>query len=181
MRSGNSIHSTARWPGIARGHRGETAAERARTRAPRAPETVRSYHSLRTGPVRARVVSQIRRPPPEPRPSCEPDAGDEQLREVPHFRAGDTLRVHLRIREGERERVQVFEGVCIGRSGSGVTETFMVRKTSYGVGVERVFPVHSPRVEKVEVKRSGVVRRAKLYFLRGRVGKAVRLKERRRS
>ena len=103
----------------------------------------------------------------------------EQLREVPHFRPGDTLRVHLRIREGERERVQVFEGVCIGRSGSGSAETFMVRKTSYGVGVERVFPVHSPRIDKIEVATIGRVRRAKLYYLRERSGKSARIRTKR--
>ena len=102
-----------------------------------------------------------------------------QLREVPHFRPGDTLRVHLRIREGDKERVQVFEGVCIGRSGNGINETFTVRKTSYGVGVERVFPVHSPRIEQIEVAGIGRVRRAKLYYLRERSGKSARIKTKR--
>ena len=92
-------------------------------------------------------------------------------------RIGDTVRVHLRIREGEKERVQVFQGVIIRRRGGGVGETFTVRKYSYGVGVERIFPVHSPRVEKIEVVRSGRVRRAKLYYLRKLRGKAARLKE----
>ncbi|GAA4449620.1 50S ribosomal protein L19 [Novipirellula sp. SH528] len=99
----------------------------------------------------------------------------------PQFEIGDTVDVHLKILEGAKERIQVFSGVVIGRSGSGSTEMFMVRRIVAGQGVERKFPVHSPRIEKVEVKRSGVVRRAKLYFLRDRVGKAVRLKERRRS
>jgi large subunit ribosomal protein L19 len=99
----------------------------------------------------------------------------------PQFEIGDTVDVHLRILEGNKERIQVFTGVVIGRSGSGSKEMFIVRRIVAGEGVERKFPVHSPRIERVEVKRSGVVRRAKLYFLRGRVGKAVRLKERRRS
>ncbi len=99
----------------------------------------------------------------------------------PQFDIGDTVDVHLKILEGNKERIQVFTGVVIGRSGSGSKEMFSVRRIVAGEGVERKFPVHSPRVERVEVKRSGVVRRAKLYFLRDRVGKAVRLKERRRS
>ncbi len=99
----------------------------------------------------------------------------------PQFEIGDTVDVHLKILEGNKERIQVFTGVVIGRSGSGSREMFSVRRIVAGEGVERKFPVHSPRIEKIEVKRSGVVRRAKLYFLRGRVGKAVRLKERRRS
>ncbi len=99
----------------------------------------------------------------------------------PQFDIGDTVDVHLKILEGNKERIQVFTGVVIGRSGSGSREMFAVRRIVAGEGVERKFPVHSPRIEKVEVKRSGVTRRAKLYFLRNRVGKAVRLKERRRS
>ena len=99
----------------------------------------------------------------------------------PQFEIGDTVDVHLKILEGNKERIQVFTGVVIGRSGSGSREMFAVRRIVAGEGVERKFPVHSPRIDKVEVKRSGVVRRAKLYFLRGRIGKAVRLKERRRS
>ncbi|MCS7468203.1 50S ribosomal protein L19 [Stieleria sp. ICT_E10.1] len=99
----------------------------------------------------------------------------------PQFEIGDTVDVHLRILEGNKERIQVFTGVVIALSGSGSKEMFTVRRIVSGEGVERKFPLHSPRIEKVEVKRSGVVRRAKLYFLRGRVGKAVRLKERRRS
>lgn len=104
---------------------------------------------------------------------------EKQLREVPHFRPGDTVRVHLLIREGEKERVQVFEGVCIGRSGSGLQETFTVRKISYTVGVERVFPVHSPRIEKIEVAAIGRVRRAKLHYLRELTGKAARIRTKR--
>ncbi len=99
----------------------------------------------------------------------------------PEFEIGDTVDVHLRILEGNKERIQVFTGVVIARSGSGSKEMFTVRRIVAGEGVERKFPIHSPRIEKVVVKRSGVVRRAKLYFLRDRVGKAVRLKERRRS
>ena len=99
----------------------------------------------------------------------------------PKFEIGDTVDVHLRILEGNKERIQVFTGVVIALSGSGSKEMFTVRRIVAGEGVERKFPVHSPRIEKVEVKRRGVVRRAKLYFLRDRVGKAVRLKERRRS
>lgn len=100
--------------------------------------------------------------------------------EPPFFEIGDTVDVHTKILEGAKERVQVFSGTVIARSGSGTREMFTVRRIVAGEGVERKFPLHSPRVEKIEVKRSGVVRRAKLYFLRDRVGKAVRLKERRR-
>ena len=99
--------------------------------------------------------------------------------EVPHFEIGDTVDVHTKILEGEKERIQVFSGTVIARSGSGTREMFTVRRIVAGEGVERKFPLHSPRVAKVEVKRSSVVRRAKLYYLRDRVGKAVRLKERR--
>lgn len=104
---------------------------------------------------------------------------DKQLREIPHFRPGDTVRVHLMIREGEKERVQVYEGVCIGRSGAGLRETFTVRKISYSVGVERIFPVHSPRIEKIEVAAIGRVRRAKLNYLRDLAGKAARIRTKR--
>jgi large subunit ribosomal protein L19 len=97
------------------------------------------------------------------------------------FRSGDHVRVHVRIAEGEKERIQVFEGVVIGRKGSGSRASFTVRKVSYGVGVERIFPVQSPAVEKVEVVTSGRVRRGKLYYLRERAGKAARLKERDRA
>jgi len=100
--------------------------------------------------------------------------------EVPFFEIGDTVDVHTRILEGEKERIQVFSGTVIGRSGGGTREMFTVRRIVAGEGVERKFPLHSPRIENVVVKRSSVVRRAKLYFLRDRVGKAVRLKERRR-
>ncbi len=99
--------------------------------------------------------------------------------DVPDFGPGDTVRVHVRVVEGGRERVQVFEGVVIGRSGGGLRETFTVRKISFGVGVERIFPVHAPIIQTIEVTRRGDVRRAKLYFLRDRVGKATRIKEKR--
>ena len=99
--------------------------------------------------------------------------------EVPKFAIGDTVDVHTRILEGEKERIQIFNGVVIARSGSGSRAMFTVRRIVQGEGVERKFPLHSPKIAKVEVKRSGVVRRAKLYFLRDRVGKAVRLRERR--
>lgn len=101
--------------------------------------------------------------------------------DAPQFDIGDTVDVHTKILEGEKERVQVFSGTVIGRSGSGTREMFIVRRIVAGEGVERKFPLHSPRIAKVEVKRSSIVRRAKLYFLRDRVGKAVRLKERRRK
>jgi large subunit ribosomal protein L19 len=99
--------------------------------------------------------------------------------EVPYFEIGDTVDVHCRILEGEKERIQIFSGVVIARSGSGTREMFSVRRIVQGQGVERKFPLHSPRIAKVEVKRAGETRRAKLYYLRDRVGKAVRLKERR--
>src|SRR3954451_5864287 len=101
-----------------------------------------------------------------------------QLREVPVFKAGDTVRVHFKVIEGSRQRVQVFEGVVIKRQGSGVRETFTVRKQSFGVGVERTFPLHSPKIERIEVVSRGDVRRAKLYYLRGRVGRRARVRER---
>jgi len=104
---------------------------------------------------------------------------DAMKEELPFFEIGDTVDVHCRILEGEKERIQVFTGVVIARSGSGSREMFTVRRIVQGEGVERKFPLHSPRIAKIEVKRSGVVRRAKLYYLRDRVGKAVRLKERR--
>ena len=104
----------------------------------------------------------------------------EQLRsDIPEFAPGDTVRVHATIVEGSRERIQMFEGVVIGRQGTGVRETFTVRRISYGIGVERMFPVHSPRIEKIDVLRKGIVRRAKLYYLRNLTGKAARIKEKR--
>ena len=102
---------------------------------------------------------------------------EHMKKELPVFKVGDTVRVHAKIVEGVKERVQVFEGVVIKRQNGGVRETFTVRRLSYGVGVEKTWPIHSPRVDKVEVVRRGVVRRAKLFYLRGRVGKASKVKE----
>ena len=108
------------------------------------------------------------------------DITKDQLRtDHPEFRPGDTVKVHVKVVEGERERIQLFEGVVIKRQNGGISETFTVRKISYGVGVERTFPVHSPRVAQIEVTRHGKVRRAKLYYLRDRRGKAARIKEKR--
>ncbi|MDD2221313.1 MAG: 50S ribosomal protein L19 [Clostridia bacterium] len=105
----------------------------------------------------------------------------EQIRDdIPAFRPGDTVQVHVKVVEGSRERIQVFEGVVIKRKGGGLNETFTVRRVAYGVGVERVFPVHSPRIDKIIVKRQGKVRRSKLYYLRNLTGKAARIKEIRR-
>ena len=97
--------------------------------------------------------------------------------DIPVFNIGDTVKVHVRIKEGEKERIQIFEGIVIAKKHGGVSETFTVRKTAYGVGVERVFPINSPFVEKVEIVRHGRVRRAKLFYLRDRVGKAAKVKE----
>ncbi len=100
-----------------------------------------------------------------------------QLRpDLPQFKAGDTVRVHFRVIEGQRQRIQVFEGIVIKRQGAGVRETFTVRKQSFGVGVERTFPLHSPKIDKIEVQAIGDVNRAKLYYLRGRVGKKARVR-----
>jgi large subunit ribosomal protein L19 len=101
--------------------------------------------------------------------------------DIPDFRSGDTVRVHVRLREGEKERIQVFEGVVIARDHGGISETFTVRKVSSGVGVERIFPLHAPTIAKIEVQRRGRVRRAKLYYLRELRGKAARIKERGRA
>lgn len=106
------------------------------------------------------------------------DVAVQQLRtDIPAFRPGDTLRVHVKVREGSRERIQVFEGVVIKRKGTAISATFTARKISYGVGVERTFPIHSPKLEKIEVMKRGKVRRAKLYYLRNLRGKAARIKE----
>lgn len=102
----------------------------------------------------------------------------EQLRKVPRFQAGDRIKVHFEVVEGNRRRTQVFEGVVLKRQGGGVRETFTVRKSSFGVGVERTFPLHSPKIQRIEVASRGDVRRAKLYYLRGRIGKAARVRER---
>jgi large subunit ribosomal protein L19 len=106
----------------------------------------------------------------------------EYLRDdIPDFRPGDTVKVHVRVVEGNRERIQVFQGVVIARKGGGVRETFTVRKVSFGIGVERTFPLHSPIISRIEVVTQGRVRRAKLYYLRDRVGKAAKVKEKRRT
>ena len=104
-----------------------------------------------------------------------------QLRPVPRFKAGDTVRVHFRVIEGQRQRIQVFEGIVIKRQGAGARETFTVRKQSFGVGVERTFPLHSPKIDRLEVVAIGDVSRAKLYYLRGKVGKKARVRELRQS
>ena len=102
---------------------------------------------------------------------------EQRRKDIPEFRPGDTVRVHVRVTEGDKERIQVFEGTVLGRSGTRARETFTVRKVSYGVGVERIFPVHSPMLAEINVVRRGRVRRAKLYYLRHLVGKATRIKE----
>lgn len=102
---------------------------------------------------------------------------ESQKKEIPPFDIGDTVKVHLKVVEGDKERIQVFEGIVIGRKGGGSRETFTVRKVSYGVGVERILPLHSPMIDKIEVVKKGSVRRAKLYYLREKKGKAARLKE----
>lgn len=105
---------------------------------------------------------------------------ESQIRDDhPHFRAGDNVSVHYKVREGEKERIQVFKGVVLGKSGSGIGETFTVRKVSNGIGVERIFPVHSPRIDKIELNAIGRVRRAKLYYLRSLSGKAARIRTKR--
>jgi large subunit ribosomal protein L19 len=108
---------------------------------------------------------------------------NEQSRktDIPEFNSGDTLKVHVRVVEGTRERIQIFQGVVIKRSGAGIHETFTVRKLSFGVGVERTFPVHSPVISQIEVLTRGDIRRAKLYYLRDRIGKAAKVKEKRHS
>ena len=102
---------------------------------------------------------------------------EKQLKEVPQVQVGDTVRVHVKVKEGARERIQVFEGIVIAKKHGGIEETITVRRISYGVGVEKVFPVHSPSIDHIEVVRNGKVRRAKLYYLRGRVGKGAKVKE----
>ncbi|MGD0886599.1 MAG: 50S ribosomal protein L19 [Thermodesulfovibrionales bacterium] len=102
-------------------------------------------------------------------------------RDVPDFRVGDTVKVFVKVVEGDKERIQPFEGVVIARRGTGITGTFMVRKVSFGIGVERIFPLHSPSLDRIDVVRRGSVRRAKLYYLRGKKGKAAKIKERERT
>jgi large subunit ribosomal protein L19 len=108
------------------------------------------------------------------------DLEARQLRQVPAFKAGDTVRVHFQVIEGSRRRTQVFEGICIKRQGHGARETFTVRKQSFGVGVERTFPLHSPKIDRIEVQAIGDVNRAKLYYLRGKIGKQARVREKQR-
>ena len=102
---------------------------------------------------------------------------EKYKREIPHFSIGDTVSVSMRIKEGEKERVQIFTGIVIGRRGTGTRETFMVRKISYGIGAEKIFPLHSPLIENIKVIKEGAVRRAKLYYLRDKKGKAAKVKE----
>ena len=108
------------------------------------------------------------------------DLEARQLRQVPVFKAGDTVRVHFQVIEGSRRRIQVFEGIVIKRQGHGARETFTVRKQSFGVGVERTFPLHSPKIDRIEVQAIGDVSRAKLYYLRGKIGKQARVREKQR-
>lgn len=106
---------------------------------------------------------------------------NQMITDVPDFKAGDTVSVHVKVIEGEKERIQVFTGICIQKRGSGINATFTVRKISNGIGVERIFPLHSPRIDKIEVVRVGRVRRAKLYYLRQLEGKAARIKDKRQG
>jgi large subunit ribosomal protein L19 len=106
---------------------------------------------------------------------------NQMVADIPNFKAGDTVSVHVKVIEGDKERVQIFSGVCIQKRGSGINSTFTVRKISNGIGVERIFPLHSPRIDKIELVRIGRVRRAKLYYLRQLEGKAARIKEKRQK
>ena len=135
-------------------------------RCRRGDSVSRQEHSLEGGNDMKQIIREITK--------------DQLKTDIPAFRPGDTVRIHLKVIEGQRERIQVFEGVVIKRRGTGVSETFTARKISYGVGVERTLPLHSPKIDKIEVVRYGKVRRAKLYYLRERVGKAARIKEIRR-
>lgn len=132
------------------------------------------YHS-RPQVIRQKTLAE----PPESMSTVIDKLEQEQIQERPRFGAGDSVRVHFEVVEGSRRRTQVFEGVVIKRQGSGVRETFTVRKTSFGVGVERTFPLHSPKIEKLEVSSRGAVRRAKLYYLREKLGKSARVTEKR--
>ena len=173
--------------------RGRTAAEPPSSWAP--PPRPRGYghrlekpRSLCSGPLaRGRTLafkafrydSPSARRPTFPMSNIIESIERAQMRKVPRFKAGDTVRVHFQVIEGQRRRVQVYEGIVIKRQGSGARETFTVRKQSFGVGVERTFPLHSPKIEKIDVAAIGDVNRAKLYYLRGRVGKKARVRERR--
>ena len=150
-------------------------------RAPTPPQ--QAHWTARRGLTKLPCLNTFRLKPGTLRPECHMHAFIETQKEwirtnVPAFRAGDTLRVNVRVKEGEKERIQAFEGVCIARRGSGVSATFTVRKISNGVGVERIFPLHSPMLADLQVVRRGRVRRAKLYYLRHLTGKATRIKER---
>ena len=142
-----------------------------------------AHWTARRSPTKLPSLNTFRLNPGTLRPERHMHAFIETQKEwlrtnVPPFRAGDTLRVNVRVKEGEKERIQAFEGVCIARRGSGVSATFTVRKISNGVGVERIFPLHSPMLAEIQVVRRGRVRRAKLYYLRHLTGKATRIKER---
>ena len=132
-------------------------------------------------PLTGGCYDSARPPAPFDMSTIIQDIERRQLREVPRFKAGDTVRVHFRVIEGARQRIQVFEGITIKRQGAGARETFTVRKNSFGVGVERTFPLHSPKIDKIEVMQIGDVHRAKLYYLRGKVGKKARVRELRQS
>ena len=140
--------------------------------------------SLARGPARRAggfaTIPRGRRPPFDMSTTIQ-ELERRQLREVPRFKAGDTVRVHFRVIEGARQRIQVFEGITIKKQGAGARETFTVRKNSFGVGVERTFPLHSPKIDKIDVSAIGDVNRAKLYYLRGKVGKKARVRELRQS
>jgi large subunit ribosomal protein L19 len=136
--------------------------------------------------VEALHSASMRHLPASPNPnlyllmSVISDLEARQLRQVPTFKAGDTVRVHFQVIEGSRRRTQVFEGICIKKQGHGSRETFTVRKQSFGVGVERTFPLHSPKIDRIEVQAIGDVHRAKLYYLRGKIGKQARVREKQR-
>src|SRR4029077_17901061 len=158
------------------------------SRTPAEPDRDGVLHVLAAGSHRLHVAVQLRvasatilRRPSGPLSMSNviQDLERAQLRKVPRFKAGDTVRVHFQVIEGTRRRVQVFEGIVLKRPGAGARETFTVRKQSFGIGVERTFPLHSPKIEKIEVMAIGDVNRAKLYYLRDRVGKKARVRERR--
>ena len=135
-----------------------------------------SHWTPQRAPAKFPILLQLR-PKPARLMHVFIETQKEWLRDLPAFRAGDTVRVNVRVKEGEKERIQAFEGVCIARRGVGVSQTFTVRKISNGVGVERIFPLHSPMLADINVVRRGRVRRAKLYYLRSLTGKATRIKE----
>jgi large subunit ribosomal protein L19 len=145
-------------------------------------ELVEPWEAVYTPPPRSSAGSGCAVPLEKRKMDLIREVTQEYLKsDIPEFRPGDTVRVHVRLREGEKERIQVFEGVVIARDHGGISETFTVRKISSGVGVERIFPLHAPSIAKIEVSRRGRVRRAKLYYLRELRGKAARIKERART